>query len=677
MALAALIINQRKDPTTTLTLRSQMIQDIDVRMTKLRVAIRKKLIDEKFLGGTTKKEESYPNVLPFAMAAYVYERSDLKVEQFMDWLRNEEAKGILEVTKHPILPRGQQAWSDVYVRSSYQSGLAKARTKLRQQGVDIPSFKHVPGGVAGVMNQPFHADRVGLIYTRTFNEMKGITEAMNQQLSRALARGMAEGKGPRQIATDMVGTKKRPGIVNRIGRNRARLIARTEIVQSHNEGALNEFEAAENVIGEEVLCQWWSALDERVRPKHDAHTGWHGLVMTRSEGRARLGAPNCRCALFPWVPSHHDVVPTKITSAARAVIGDRFKPKAIDPKLKSKESRKHLQGKYDEAKEKYDASSFPARIKLYEKMTTARIALTKTFSKAEIMIEKRAILTHMTKLDPGVKLTKAMNKKLTIASNWLPVDVLYNLETKGTFTIRNISKRKLRAHYDEAWECILAKDDTGITFAHELSHLVDGSFYEQGFSPGKTGFRWTDGKFVTKEDGDKLSRLFKNHHSGRKGKYTNGDGFFWEDNWINNYEGRIYGGGGTGQEWWAVNCERYADYRYRLSVSYDITVEKQIADITRFKKELNKWEETVKDIESKVAGDFGEERILKRKLESAQLQAKDRRRWVGEYEQKLDKLTKERAEKWAERLSKWKLARKKYPDLADFIEEKFGKDFVN
>ena len=663
MASTALIINQQKDPTSTLTLRSRMIKDVNARLAKLRGAIRKKLIEEKFLGGTTKKEEMPPNVFPFILAKYVYERSDLKVDQFMDWLKTEESKGILEVTKHPILPRGQQAWSDVYVRSSYQAGLANARAKLRAEGVDIPSFDHYPGGIAGVMNQPFHADRVGLVYTRVFNEMKGVTEAMNQQLSRALAKGMAEGKGPYQIATDMIGTKKRPGIVNNIGRNRARLVARTEIVQAHNEGALNEFESAESIIGEEILVQWWSALDERVRPKHDAHTGWHGQVMTREEGRSRIGAPNCRCALLPWVPSHHDVMPGGITPTARSVIGSKLPSVA---KLKPKLNKEKLERQYLGAKEKYEESiksvsaTFASKVKLHDEMINARLAFAKTFSKAEMLAEKTNILEKMVELEEGVKMTKAMRTKLEMASNWVPLDILYDLERRGgQVTIRNLTKRRLRAYYDDAGECILAKDDTGVVFAHELSHMIDGSFYESKGVLGRTGFGWADGKFVAKEDGYKMRSLFKNHHSGRKGLFTNGDGYFWEDNWISNYEGRIYRGG-TGQEWWAVNCERYANYRYRIAVTYDIEIEKQTIEIARLKKQTKIYEKKVEKLKKRHALDL--KNYQKRTIQA---------------EQKLDKLVKEGAEEWSARLSKWKLARKKYPGLTDFIEEKFGKDFVN
>ena len=301
MMLAAniLTITKRRnnDPTLTLTLRRRMIQDINARFGRLKKQIRKKLIDENFLAGykavdQTKQGPIFARVIPIGLAVnkgpfrYTYDHAPEKMEQFMDWLEDQEALEILNVIRHPTIPRGYQAWSDVYIQSSYQAGLAQARKDLIAEGIDIPSFEQYPGGVSVVMNQPFHADRAALLYTRTFNEMKGITAAMNQQLSRTLAKGMAEGKGPYQIAREIA---KR---VDNIGINRARLLARTEIVEAHNEGALNEFERSELEIGEEILVQWWSARDSRVRRKHGIH-GWHGEVMTQAEGRARIGEPNC------------------------------------------------------------------------------------------------------------------------------------------------------------------------------------------------------------------------------------------------------------------------------------------------------------------------------------------------------------------------------------------------
>jgi len=121
--------------------------------------------------------------------------------------------------------------------------------------------------------------------------MKGITESMKGQMSGVLAMGMAEGRGPYDIAYKL---KDR---VEAIGITRARLIARTEVVHTHNAAAMNEFESLEGIVGETIYVQWWTALDERVRATHAAR---HGKVFKRKTAQGLIGEPNCRCALLPW-----------------------------------------------------------------------------------------------------------------------------------------------------------------------------------------------------------------------------------------------------------------------------------------------------------------------------------------------------------------------------------------
>jgi len=192
-----------------------------------------------------------------------------------------------------------EPWTNTYIRSSYQKGIASTRGELRRSGIEIPSFGGIPGildPIRVAFNQPFHADRVGLIYTRTFNELKGVTDEMGKQISRLLAQGVAEGRNPRNIGRDLANR------IDKIGITRGTLIARTEIIQSHNEAAINENAYAESLIGEEVLVQWWSALDSRVRPTHEQR---HGRVYTRDVAQQLIGEPNCRCALIPYIESIH------------------------------------------------------------------------------------------------------------------------------------------------------------------------------------------------------------------------------------------------------------------------------------------------------------------------------------------------------------------------------------
>jgi len=127
--------------------------------------------------------------------------------------------------------------------------------------------------------------------------------------------------------------------------------------------------------------------------------------------------------------------------------------------------------------------------------------------------------------------------------------------------------------------------------------------------------------------------------SGRVGYFDNGDGSYWKNNWLDSYEGRIYehqlNRGSVGVEWWSMNCERYATYRQRL-IEYEQKVDKA-------KRE---WEAAKKRSAKKAH--------------------------IDRMKEKYEKLKAEGADSYAARSSKWDKVRKRYPELARFMEESFS-----
>ncbi len=267
-----------KDPTQTLALRTKFINKLCKSFSKIKTDLKKLIIDDNFLNAkeiTTNKK-------------YTYELSAKRIDDFDKWLVTQIENNILYTTIRPeLVPIGQNWWANTYIYSAYQKGIYQARANLNNIGARLPDL----GSVVAEMNKPFHAERVALLYARAFNGMKGVTNAMRTQMNHVLATGMTDGKGPYQIAYDLVNR------VDKIGITRARLIARTEIVYAHNRATLSEYESLEGIVGEEIKVQWWTALDERVRPQHRQ---WHGKIYTIEEAQSMLGAPNCRCGILPY-----------------------------------------------------------------------------------------------------------------------------------------------------------------------------------------------------------------------------------------------------------------------------------------------------------------------------------------------------------------------------------------
>jgi len=211
-----------------------------------------------------------------------------KAQAFLAWLQEAVDEDILDVTRgerREIVSYG--GWQDVYVRGAYARGTNQASAALKGAGMAIPSYS-----MAGVFNAPMHADALAMLFARNFNELKGITEAMSQQIARALANGMGAGLGPQDIAWMIVDR------VNKIGIVRARTMARTEIIHAHAESTLNRYQefAVPGVTAEAELS---TSGDGKVC---DKCRGLEGTIYTIQEARGIIPKhPNCRCAWKPAV----------------------------------------------------------------------------------------------------------------------------------------------------------------------------------------------------------------------------------------------------------------------------------------------------------------------------------------------------------------------------------------
>lgn len=282
------------DPTKTLTLRNQFVSKVNKKFRILKQIIVKAIIEYDILAlNKLQTLELTPEEAIAKITARQYEflRSPQKVERFMEWLKTLEGQGILEMYLRPGTLRGiEEAWTDVFIQTAYQKGIVRARQELIKQGINIPTFEETRDVTSYVFNSPIHAERMGLLFTRTFNEMKGVTDAMNQQLARVLAEGMAEGLGPEEIANNIVDR------VDNIGIARARLIARTEIIRAHHQANIQEYRQA-GVEGVQIIAEWSTRRTMDVCPECQA---LEGQYFTLDAIEPMLPAhPNCRCIAIP------------------------------------------------------------------------------------------------------------------------------------------------------------------------------------------------------------------------------------------------------------------------------------------------------------------------------------------------------------------------------------------
>lgn len=279
------------DPTKTLSLRNRMVKDVTRRFKALKRDIITSIVDRDAFG----LKDDGPRVPGMMEAAkeleFAFKTSAEKAESFMKWLREQQAKGILEIIQKPgLISATGQPWTNLYIKSAYEKGVLSADAKLAKAGVDIVSVQGPGARLAGVFSQPAHADRAGVLFTRVFSDLEGITEAMDASISRVLAEGLILGGSPDQLAKEIVSK------VDGIGLNRARTLARTEIVRANHLGSIQEYRNAGlnevNVQAEYIVADDPCPICEP----------YDGKILSLDEAETLIPQhPSCRCSTSPWV----------------------------------------------------------------------------------------------------------------------------------------------------------------------------------------------------------------------------------------------------------------------------------------------------------------------------------------------------------------------------------------
>lgn len=257
------------DPTRTKTLRKRYAQKLRGGFADINTQIRRGVRDRDIFGLASEALARPPPSFDFGS-------DDRKHEAFMRWLREQEQRDVLSV-----ISRGE----NTYIRSAYGSGLRHAERELRKQGVDVSE-----ADLATAFNLPVHQDALQLLYTRNYEQLEGINRAVAQQISRELTQGFSEGVNPEVMARRLTDR------VDSIGKTRATVLARTEVVNAHSEATLNRFERM-GVEGVGARVEWSTAGDPCA-----ICASLEGKVYSLDDARGRLPAhPQCRCAWLPFV----------------------------------------------------------------------------------------------------------------------------------------------------------------------------------------------------------------------------------------------------------------------------------------------------------------------------------------------------------------------------------------
>jgi len=261
----------RRDPTNTGTIRTAFEAEVNRRFARLISEIRKKLTV-----GFLEPQ------LVVNRDRYTFPRSQAKVDSFMSWLRGTNMDIIVGRGSSPT---AGVEWANTYVQSAYRRGIVQAYGELRGAGVTPPSLD-------SAFLRPIHAARLASVYSRDFAQLTGITGEMSRQIGEVLAEGMADGRGVRHIARQIEDR------VEKVGRTRARTLARTEVIRSHADASIGAYREA-GMEGVRIRAEFSTSRDDKVCPECAALEG-RVFSMDEIEGMIPIH-PNCRCGIIPVV----------------------------------------------------------------------------------------------------------------------------------------------------------------------------------------------------------------------------------------------------------------------------------------------------------------------------------------------------------------------------------------
>lgn len=180
-------------------------------------------------------------------SSYQFRSDPGKIEAFTQWLREQLQSAHLSLV-------GES--ENQFVRRAYAEGVRRATRDVRDQGVDVD----MPD-IGGLEETLTHRRALQDLYTRTYDDLRGVSRDMADEMREELAEGLTEGENPRKVA------KRLTDRVDSIGKNRSTLIARTELMNAHSDGEINRLRRVERDANVNVTVQhsqWRTARDNRV-----------------------------------------------------------------------------------------------------------------------------------------------------------------------------------------------------------------------------------------------------------------------------------------------------------------------------------------------------------------------------------------------------------------------------
>lgn len=286
------------DPSGTHSIQRAFVREILRRFKRVRGLVRATVgyeNDALFLKEGAKPPSIRTNAEP--EEAFDFPREEGRIAAFIQVLREWFNEEVVEPVTPTEVANGEH-WTAEFLERAYVTGVNKAEGRLMQAGVSITA-----SDAEEALSRPVAVSQLRDIYTRTFENLRDITDDAAQIIRTELTEAVRDGENPRKVASRINNE------IQDITNTRAATLARTEIINSHADATLNTYERA----GTDVVSHTsrMTAKDARVCPFCRA---LDGVPFTLSEFQSvtvrwgtqvmRVGVPahpNGRCSPIPEI----------------------------------------------------------------------------------------------------------------------------------------------------------------------------------------------------------------------------------------------------------------------------------------------------------------------------------------------------------------------------------------
>lgn len=241
--------------------------------------------------------ELKPQIVQLNATGYQYQLDPLLMSQINSYIE--------ELLNEIIYGNAQGEWSagwwaNAYASGAYQQAAEQVITQTQLLAADagvtqeLSSLQYLRA--EAVVMEPGFQRRLGSVYARLFEDMKGFTDVDKRNMAGIITRGMAAGQSPRVIAREM----EKKGLEQDW---RCLRIASTEVNVAYRAGSLDETDAVnDEVFGDSDYMMKVMHLSALLPTTRRDHAARHGTICTPAEERewfatkATGGAINCHCS---------------------------------------------------------------------------------------------------------------------------------------------------------------------------------------------------------------------------------------------------------------------------------------------------------------------------------------------------------------------------------------------